>query len=191
MSQFCKQYDNLINVISQTRIQKTETTNEEKDNEVLRALKALKKRKLSSSVVNEVDPACTPHDTLKEPDVLPRRAKRSRESENIDESNNKDGASSYILIDDDAPPASVSPKSSPFDAVPQPIKKATPDTSYLPKTLHETSKYNGVPLPNNTDDDDVVFVHDIGQDKSLPKIAKEAPSPVLNSQEGNDDWWQF
>nr|GEW50784.1 RING/U-box superfamily protein [Tanacetum cinerariifolium] len=168
-----------------TRIQKTETTKEEKDNEVLRALKALKKRKLSSSVVNEVDPTRTTHDTLKEPDVLPRKAKRSRESEIIDESNNKDGASSYILIDDDAPPSSVSPKSSPFDTVPQPLKKATPDSSYSPNTLHETSKYNGVPLPNNTDDDDVVFVHDIGQDKSLPKIVKEAPSPVLNSQEGN------
>ena len=75
----------------------------------MRALKALKKRKLSSSVVNEVDPTRTLHDTTKEPDVLPR-AKRSRESEIIDESNNKDGASSYILIDDDAPPASVSPK---------------------------------------------------------------------------------
>ncbi|GKA06231.1 hypothetical protein Tco_0685455 [Tanacetum coccineum] len=61
---------------------------------VLRAhtLKALKKRKLSSSVVNEVDPTRTTQDTLKEPDVLPRKAKRSRESEIIDESNNKDGA---------------------------------------------------------------------------------------------------
>ena len=137
-----------------------------------------------------VDPTRTLHDTTKEPDVLPR-AKRSRESEIIDESNNKDGASSYILIDDDAPPASVSPKSSPFDTVPQPIKRATTDTSSLPKTLNEKSKYNGVPLPNNADDDDVVFVHDIGQDKSLPKITREAPSPVLNSQEGNDDWWQF
>ncbi|GKC74138.1 hypothetical protein Tco_1120021, partial [Tanacetum coccineum] len=174
-----------------TRIQKTETTREEKDNEVLRALKALKKRKLSSSVVNEVDPTRTTQDTLKEPDVLPRKAKRSRESEIIDESNNKDGASSYILIDDDAPPPSVSPKSSPFDTVPQPIKKATTDTSYLAKTLHETSKYNGVPLPNTTDDDDVVFFHDIGQDKSLPNFAKESPSPVLNSQEGNANRWQF
>ncbi|KAI3681801.1 hypothetical protein L6452_36606 [Arctium lappa] len=180
------------------RIQELETANEMKDNEVLRALKASRTTKRSANVLNDVDPTiintCMPQDTTKEPYVseadVDHVAKRLRVSENIDESNNKDGVStpdpgisSYILIDDDTPEEVLKPHGfSSFDPVPEPTKRATNDGSCLSRPVHDTSTQNGVSL--NHTDEDVVLVHDISQDKSPTNVAKEA-LPVLNSQEGD------
>ncbi|KAI3494921.1 hypothetical protein L1887_36960 [Cichorium endivia] len=138
-----------------TRIQEMETSNEMKDNELLRALKASQNTKSSPNVLNAPDP-CTPQSTINNPleavidddDILFRQTKRFKGCEKIDERNNKDGASgptptpeikSYILIDDDAPEVSISPDK----------------------------------------DDDVAVA-----DKSMPNITKEASLPVLDSQKG-------
>ncbi|KAJ9539317.1 hypothetical protein OSB04_032050 [Centaurea solstitialis] len=172
------------------RIQELETANEIKDNEALRALKATKR---SASVLSDVDPTsidtCMPHDF--DTDLVhPRNTKRLRVSENVDESNNKDGVStpahgisSYILIDDDIPEVLKSREVSSFDPVSEPAKRATIDDSCLWRPLvHETSKQNGVPL--NRTDEDVVLVDEIAQDKSAVNVTKDA-LPVLNSQEGD------
>lgn len=167
------------------RIQEMETTNEIKDNEVLRALKASRNTKRSVSVLNGVDPTSIdismPRDTAKEPYVseadVEKVAKRLRVSEDIDGINNKDGVStpdpgisSYILIDDDTPEGVLKSHGfSSFDPVSEPTKRAI-------------STQNGVSL--NHSDEDVVLVNEISQDKSPAKVVKEA-LPVLNSQEGD------
>ncbi|KAK1408830.1 hypothetical protein QVD17_40911 [Tagetes erecta] len=170
------------------KIQEMETDKEMKDNEGLRAQKASKKTINPSSVLNGVDPTLfdtfISQDTIKDPDIHLKKAKRLRVPENNYESNNKVSVSSYILIDDDEPKVSVSPKFSAYDSVPQTTKTATTDASYLSKNTHETSEHNGVPWHNYTDDD-MVFVNENGQDKSLPNIIKEAALPDLNSQEAD------
>ncbi|KAM0015908.1 hypothetical protein Hdeb2414_s0032g00715941 [Helianthus debilis subsp. tardiflorus] len=102
---------------------------------------------------------------IKEPVIHLGKTKRLRVCENINESNKKDGVSSYISIDDEAPKVSVSFKFSSNDSVPQPTKSAKTGASYISKNVHETSES--------------------GQDKPLFNIAKEASTPVLNPQEGN------
>ncbi|XP_024993125.1 E3 ubiquitin-protein ligase TRAIP [Cynara cardunculus var. scolymus] len=185
------------------RIQELETTNEIKDNEVLRALKASRTTKRSVSVLNGVDSTsidtCTPQDTIKEDvdqvaamsidPVHLRNTKRLKVSENIDGSNNKDGfstpdpgISSYILIDDDTPEVLKSHEFSSFDPVPEPTKSATNGGSCLSRPVHETRKQNGVSL--NHKDEDVLLLHEIPQNKSPVNITKEA-LPVVNSQEGD------
>ncbi|KAL4562670.1 hypothetical protein LXL04_026699 [Taraxacum kok-saghyz] len=161
-----------------TRIQEMETANENKDNELLRALKASKTTNTSQNVQNTPDPThththidpCTPQNPITQPslseaaidddddddDLFFRKPKRFRPSENnINENINKDGASgptpvinSYILIDDDDAPK--------------------------------------VSISHDKDDDDVAVVHESAQDKSLPNITKEASFPVLDSQQGGD-----
>lgn len=154
----------------QTRIRNIEFADEVRENEVLRSLKSSNKTKSSPSVPNVVEhnfsDTYKPSDTIKEPDVNPRNGKRLREFENINESNNNDGVSSYILIDDDVPEIPISP-----DSVPQPTKR--------PTIVH-----NVAPLPKYTDDGSTP-VHEIGQDYTLPNIRKETSLPVFNSQEGN------
>nr|XP_043622597.1 E3 ubiquitin-protein ligase TRAIP [Erigeron canadensis] len=153
-------------------IKEMDKANEDNDNEYLRSLKASKKSKGSSRIRNEALPTfthtCTSQDTIKESDDHSRNAKRSRGLEN--ESNKKDGAGSYIIIDDDAPEVSVSPE---YDSISQPAKRATFDASYSSKPTHETSKQNGVPLP----------LHEIGQPNLMPNITNEASLPAYNSLE--------
>lgn len=165
-----------------------EIAKEMKDDEGSRAQKASKKTINPLSVPDGVDPTLfdtfIPQDTIKGPDIHLRKAKRIRVPENINGSNNKDGVSSYILIDDDEPKVSVSPKFSSYDSVPQPTKRATTDATYLSKNT-QTSEHNAVPWQDYTDDD-MVFVNENGQDKPLPNIIKEASLPVFNSQEGNN-----
>ncbi|KAJ0779394.1 putative chromatin regulator PHD family [Helianthus annuus] len=104
---------------------------------------------------------------IKEPVIRLGKTKRLRVCENISESNKKDGVSSYISIDDDdAPKVSVSFKFSSNDSVPQGTKSAKTGASYISKNVHETSES--------------------GQDKPLFNIAKEASSPAVNPQEGNN-----
>lgn len=135
-----------------------------KDNEVMRAKKASKKTKDSPSVLNAVDltlnDTCTPQDAIKEHDHH-GKTKRLRVTDNTIKSNNKDGVRSYILIDDDAPKVSISPESPSYDSVPQSSKRATAD-------------------------DDVVCVHETGQNKPVSNITHEASLPVPSSQEGNN-----
>ncbi|XP_023746502.1 uncharacterized protein LOC111894641 isoform X2 [Lactuca sativa] len=97
-----------------TRIQEMETSNEIKDNELLRSLKASKNTNSCPNVLNAPEP-CTPQSTIyaSEAAIDDRKTKRFRCSENIDERNDKkDGVGgptpepapeiySYILIDDD------------------------------------------------------------------------------------------
>ncbi|KAI3792392.1 hypothetical protein L2E82_06269 [Cichorium intybus] len=101
-----------------TTIQETDTSNEMKDNKLLRALKASQNTKSSPNVLNAPDPThidpCTPQSTINDPlepviddhDILFRKTKRFKGCEKIDERNNKDGVcgptpeiKSYILID--------------------------------------------------------------------------------------------
>ncbi|KAK9056157.1 hypothetical protein SSX86_027246 [Deinandra increscens subsp. villosa] len=144
------------------KIQKMDITNEMKDNEVLRALKASNNTKDSLSIPNAVDltrnEMCTPQDTIKEPDVHHKKTKRSRVTENTIKSNNKEGVISYILIDDDAPKVSISAESPSYYSVPQATNFAIAD-------------------------DDMACGNEIGQDKPLTNITKEVSLPDLISQE--------
>ncbi|KAL8192342.1 hypothetical protein R6Q57_027527 [Mikania cordata] len=140
------------------KIQKLETAKEMEDNELLRALKASKKTSVQNGVNFTLYDTDTPQDTIKKPDVHPRKTKRVRVTENIVKSNFKDGISPYILIDDDdTPKDSVSPESPSNDSATQPTKSA------------KTNDY-------------MACVNEIGQYKIRPNITNEASSPVLSSQ---------
>ncbi|KAK9076389.1 hypothetical protein SSX86_004723 [Deinandra increscens subsp. villosa] len=157
--------------------QKLEAAKELKDNGVMSTLNVSKKTKKSSSVLKGVDPTFsdtfTPQDTIRKHDITNlRKTKRSRVSENINESNNEDGVSSYILIDDDeAPKVLISPKSSSYDSVPQPTKRATTDAAYLSKSVHETSEHDRAPCHDRPDDEEVFF-HET-KEASLPGFYSE------------------
>ncbi|XP_071717251.1 uncharacterized protein [Rutidosis leptorrhynchoides] len=146
-----------------------ETSNEKKDNEVLRTLKKSKKTENVSDGVNSsrID-MHTRQGTINEPCVHPRKAKRSRVIENDDVTNNENGVSSFILIDDDVSDTSAT------------------EASCLPKRVREKSKDKAVSVSNYRDEDeDVVLVHEIADDMPLPNIKKLSPPSVVNSKEGD------